>query len=843
MASIDYQEARKEIIKIFTNKDTNGRKVVFWYDAPSNFREDIEKDVFHCCKVLICDKDEFAVKKTIEHEDTTSDYLVYVPHDKPVDTENWLLDMLMYGEEYYADTVALTMRRLNLTNTDLRRVIEKYSKFFDAEGRTKKLSSYVEINDKMSNDDLKMAMMSVLVKASSKSIESILTELVFDGASGSKYADLVKFGFEEYLWDEICQYYNYEGDQKIEVLIKKFFFTALLEQKIDFESLPSFYEQFIIHSQGKMDAKFFIDKLKADKRYEALQLSMASELKIEGLIVARDIASVQSADVFECFDEYIVKKIAESLVNGSIDYDTFDKVISNRLNSMWYQAHQAEYEMLSNTISFYRSIDKSIPVHLLAIEYIKLYTDSLYLTDTYYRRACTSYKQIKYPLPEMEELIGIVDAAYQSKFLDPLGKEYSEALGEQGNWNFVGIDMNDGFYQRIQKNNYKKCFVIISDGLRYEIGRELFEKIRVDNVLKGSEEIKFSMSPIPSETRFGMASLLPHTELTYENKAVLVDGKSTKLISERDAIMRAKNSSYAAIGYEEINNMSRAELRTYMADKSLVYIYHNVVDNTGEHNESKVLDVVPDAVDEILMLIRKLFNSLQISNFYVTADHGFLYRRKKIEESQKYSNIESLNATETSKRFLLSVGRDLEVPYTLDFEIWERSATQAKVITAYSYDLFKSRGGGIQYVHGGTSLQETIVPVIHIGELSAAKNKGSVSPVGVRLKSIVRKITNRSFTLEFEQYEKVEERKQAITCETFLVDEDNNQVSGVYRFVAASESDDTDSRCTKIRFALMNIEFDRNKRYFLILRNVDKPDEYIEKEQFTVDILNFKMFS
>ena len=34
-----------------------------------------------------------------------------------------------------------------------------------------------------------------------------------------------------------------------------------------------------------------------------------------------------------------------------------------------------------------------------------------------------------------------------------------------------------------------------------------------------------------------------------------------------------------------------------------------------------------------------------------------------------------------------------------------------------------------------------------------------------------------------------------------------------------------------------------NKRYYLILRNVDRKDEaFIEKEQFVIDILGFKLF-
>ena len=240
------------------------------------------------------------------------------------------------------------------------------------------------------------------------------------------------------------------------------------------------------------------------------------------------------------------------------------------------------------------------------------------------------------------------------------------------------------------------------------------------------------------------------------------------------------------------------------------------------------------------MLVRKLYNSLQISNFYITADHGFLYRNNRVEESQKYSNVVSMHPTEAAKRYVLTDDSSLNIPYSLEFPL--NAAGDYKVITPYGYDLFKTQGSGLQYIHGGASLQETVVPIIHIGELSSAKNKDAVTPVGVRLKSITRKITNRSFALEFEQYEKVEGLKQAVSCETYIVDEEGNKVSGTYPFMAASTSDDAATRVTSVRFTLMNIQFDRSKRYYLVLRDVAKPDEYIEKEQFTIDILAFKVF-
>lgn len=840
MANIDYQGARKEIVQIFENSGSE-RKIVFWYDAHVVFKEDIINDKFDCCKVLVCDKNEFSIKKTIEYDDPISNYLVYIPFEKPENSENWLLDVLLYSEEYYADTVALTMRRMNLTNTDLRRVIERHSKFFDAETRSKKLGSYIEISDDMKPEELMMAMMSVLSKASSRSIESVLTELVIDDKLGSKYSDIAKYGLEDFLWDEICRYYNYEGDLKIESLSKKFMFTALLEQAPELDNLPSFYNQYTITNAGKMDAKFFVDKIKVDKRYVQFQSDMAVDLKIDGILTSRDIISVQNADVFECIDDFIIRKISESLLNGSLDYDAFEKVISNRLNSMWYEKHQYEYKLLDSAIDLFRQLDIPIAKELMATEYIKKYAEEYYKVDTDYRIVCSAYKQIEAPIEEIDELVAKIDADYQFKFLDPLGKEFSDSIREQNEWSFPGISMSRDFYQNVQRKNYKKCFVIISDGFRYEIGHELYERIRVDKVLNGTEKIEYAISPLPSETRFGMASLLPHRIIEYMDKLVKVDGMSTNGYEARDAVLRNKNRSYAGIGYEKISQMTRDELRAFMADKSMVYIYHNVVDNTGEHNESKVFDVVETALNEILTLIKKLYNSLQISNYYITADHGFLYRRKPVEESQKYSDIMSLNSIECARRYILTDDSSLNIPYATDFVLSNVSDGQFRLITPYGYDIFKTPGG-LQYVHGGSSLQEIIIPIVHISELRAISSKETVAPVGVRLKSIMRKITNRSFNLEFEQVEKVEDKKQPITCETYIEDESGNKVSGVYKFVAASESDDLDQRVTKVRFNLMNIDFDRSKRYFLVLRDAENTDEYIAREQFNIDILPFKMF-
>lgn len=848
MASIDYQGAKTEIENIFAKADSQ-RKVIFWYDAPKNFKEDIENDTFVNCKVLICNQNEFEIKKTIEHDDTSSNYLVYVPNERPADTENWLLDILMYSEEYYADTVALTMRRLGITNTDLRKVIENHVKFFDSEARTKKLNTYVVVNNETTSNELRIAMMAVLTKAQANNIESVLKELVFEDDDHPKYKDLVKFRFEDAFWNAVCDLYNYDGDLKIETLIKKFMFTAFIEQTVGqnkdasnpFDSMASFYNQFLITGKGVNDAKFFIGGIKSDERYEGLQDGLSLDLKIEGLISTKDITAIQFADIFECLDIEIITKIAGNLASGSLEYDAFERVIMNRCNSMWYEKHKDEYGVLLATIRFLRCLDKPIAKGLDVNEYINKYTTEYYKIDTEYRKAVTYYRNLENPGEVFESLMDLVENSYQFKFLDILGPEYCKALSLQNSWDFVAGDMSDDFYRLIQKNPTKKMFVIISDALRYEIGQEIYERIKINKVLKGGAEISHMVSPLPSITSFGMASLLPHKTISYENKQVLVDGMPTNGLAQRDAILKAKNPNYAAISYENINGFTQKELRAYVADKSLIYIYHDVMDNAGEHNESKVFDVVENCITEIVNLVKKLYNNLQISNFYITADHGFIYRRNEVMESNKYSNIASLGAIETSKRYLVTDDSSMQVSYTTETNLNKVSDGRYKVIAPWGYDLFKTQGNGIQYVHGGTSLQETIVPLIHVSELRSRVDVQVARPVSVMLKSITRKITNRSFTLEFEQMEKVEENKHAITCETFIVDKSGEKVSNEYKFIANSSSDDLETRVTKIRFTLKNIQFDRNKPYFLILKNVNE-DEYIEKIQFNIDIIQFKMF-
>ena len=142
MSESSYVEAKQQLESMF-NRPTDNRHIIFWYDEPKNFEEDIKREVegdgFSNAKIIVYNNNPFTIKTILEKDDPDYNYLVYLPCSRPADVENWLLDTLLYSEEYYADIVALTMRKLELESSNLRDVISHHISFFDSQERKNQL--------------------------------------------------------------------------------------------------------------------------------------------------------------------------------------------------------------------------------------------------------------------------------------------------------------------------------------------------------------------------------------------------------------------------------------------------------------------------------------------------------------------------------------------------------------------------------------------------------------------------------------------------------------------------------------------------------------------------------
>ena len=839
MDNSSYQEARLQLIKMF-NKPSDFRHIVFWYDPNGDFLDDIKADSFDEAKIVVYENNPFTIKTLLEIEDTTSNYLVYFPCNRPKDIENWLLDTLLYSDEYYADMVALTMRKLGLESSKLRDVIQNHLSFFDNKDRINQLSKRIDINDDTKPSDFEMAMMASLVKAEYDKIDYILKELIFDYNNGKKYKDLEKFNFKNLLWDLIGEQYCYSGEEKIENLIKSFLVTSVNQNKSLIIDAPV-WKNLIIKNSSEACCYFVNEILKKDKRYSDLQEDIAGVLRIEDLIKSKGIDSIKSSDEFKVFDRYIINTIVKSLIDGSYDFDFYLKVINDyRLTTRWYDEYINEYEFLRYSILLKKTSDMLIEHDLMPQDYVHKYCDSYYLVDNYYRHAICEYSKINEPTDNETKLIEDIDNTYENKFLSRIGGEFSKTLKKiEPNYDFGSIELSKYFFKNRMNRLAKKQFVIISDALRYEVAVDLVNELNRYEKFNGQAKLEHQITTLPSITMFGMASLLPNEKISYENKQVFVDGKPTNSTEARNKVLSDRNSNYSAIQSEKIMAMTRYELREYMNDKTVVYIYHDVIDNAGEH-EFGVFEACEKAISELVDLVKKLYNTLQISNYIITSDHGFIYRNKKIDASSKYLSFASLGLDDYSQRY--AVIDDLtELSDSNCFKMEYLGGCNSKVYVPYSYDLYRKAGGGIQYIHGGASLQELITPVITLSEMRSRAADNTVEPVKVRLKTATHKVMNKSFSLQFEQLEKVEGKKVAATLNVYFVDENNEAISDKKLLIANKITDNLQERTIDMRFLLKNQEYDRNKRYYLTIEN-SETGVVLEQIQFVIDIVKFKMF-
>lgn len=127
-----------------------------------------------------------------------------------------------------------------------------------------------------------------------------------------------------------------------------------------------------------------------------------------------------------------------------------------------------------------------------------------------------------------------------------------------------------------------------------------------------------------------------------------------------------------------------------------------------------------------------------------------------------------------------------------------------------STSVFKTPGsGGQNYVHGGSSPQEMLIPVI---DIKMEKGHMETRTVQIMLVSLVQKIT----TLDFIQSEPVSDVVKGTSFRLYFVSEDNEKISNENIYVADKRDSDAQRRIFRMRFTFKNKKYDKDKHYYLV---------------------------
>ena len=163
---------------------------------------------------------------------------------------------------------------------------------------------------------------------------------------------------------------------------------------------------------------------------------------------------------------------------------------------------------------------------------------------------------------------------------------------------------------------------------------------------------------------------------------------------------------------------------------------------------------------------------------------------------------------------------------------WNNELADTDGETGLASDIFKVAGAGQNYVHGGCSPQEMLVPMI---DVKVDKGKKETSLAEIALVSLTSKITNLITTLDFVQTEPVSDVVKETSYRVYFISDSNEKISNENIVIADKKDKDTTKRMFRLRFNFKNKKYDKSQKYYLVAYD-DKNDIEVLRHEIIMDI-------
>lgn len=809
--------------------DSEDRQIVMWYDESEEFSEEINNINLANAELFVLDENNWIYAKYyIESENPETNFLVYAPFRKPSDEDNFLADMTHYGTLFSADKINILCQELDIDCAKFRDVLSLYSNFWNASSRVK---AFKELNiQDYSKNRIELGILVVLAGEKTLNFEYVVRKIIIKHfqKDDSILEKFEKYNISEVFWEFAYQHFGYIED---EPTIGKFTISLILNYTAGlFEgTIPKSWKRFII--EDKNNSRVFIDNFMNNNNYMSTFDNISSLLE-DKLNISRDIKnhtvdSYIKCDSFKTFDRKIINHYV-SLLSETKEKIDFDSILELREKCHFYKDFEDEYQLIywaNEFIGLINEFQREILPDDVN-ELINLFTNRFVNIDKAYRKFYYHYDKID-DTDNISYIQFMIENMYANVFLFEINPKFTSLIE---NIKDVSLTKQWRFYKTFIQNNKTKTIVIISDALRYGCGVELKEEL--DKNPTWTNTIQPMLSTVPSYTALGMASLLPNKEIKYKNNTILVDGKQCRSTKERQKILQEYNPDAIAVKFDEINSLKKSELRSLTKGINLVYIYHDQIDARGDNapTENEVFDASQEAIDEITKLTTRLIDSANFTRIIITADHGYIYKKGSLNDSNKV-NLESISAFYKNRRFLLTDDKT-DIPGTKCLSLEYINNEDIYVTVPKGVDIFKLNGAGLNYVHGGLSLEEVIVPVIEVKSKKGGKNQRTVN---LDLIGSNNKITNYETMLTFFQKENVSKTVLPLEASIYFEDDNGNKISNEVIIFADKNSEYSQDRQFKEKFTLKHMSYSKSKRYYLIIKD-EQTDLEVERYEFMIDI-------
>ncbi|WP_028584967.1 BREX-1 system phosphatase PglZ type A [Desulfogranum mediterraneum] len=704
-------------------------RIVFWYDAKQELRNDFEALILPGIEKVDIRNNEYGIKYRLLCEEPEQKFLLYHEGPQPADLDNWLLDLQLGQGEFRTDQVAIWLSELDL-DLDFVKLVAEHAEFFRAIKRKEALKKLLLPDDTRGSIRLKML---AVCTGSEPLLDSVVGSLLQEYAAkrDEKIKMIGRCGLNLFLWEQVSRCYGYTTTEPGD------------EPGVGDFVIELFQSCYAMATDGTVrltpDALVFLKRWKDSRQlessFEILSGDCAEVLGIKNDIATRDFRQLLELDYFRCIDDQIIYDLVTAVTNRTVSGGGVALWVRQRRQSHWHREYHHLYEAVDFAAQFIDHLaEATLSMESLA-DGIQRYIQSWYKLDQLYRKHIYHVRA-----SGQTSLLGTlaeqIENLYSNNYLLKVNDYWQTFVDEAGSWAAQPIPLQKTFFERWVRpflKKGKKICVIISDGMRYEVGNELLSRIRQED--RYGAELAPMLSMLPSYTQLGMAALLPNTNLMVaENQSgtVLVDGLSSQGTTNRAKILQqALSTQVTAVKADELMALKGDECRALVRDHDVIYVYHNRIDGTGDKRESeeRVFAAVEETLEELVRLIKKLTGA-NASNLLVTSDHGFIYQNRAIDESDfSGAEVEGKQILVRDRRFVL--GRGLQEASGLRAFTSSQLglAGDIEVQIPKSINRLRQKGSGSRYVHGGASLQEVVLPVLTINK----KRQSDVTAVEVEI--------------------------------------------------------------------------------------------------------------
>lgn len=762
-------------------------RIVFWYDAKHELRDDFDSLVLEDIEKIVLDNNEFSVKYKIIREQPNQKFLLYRAGAQPAPLDNWLLDIQLAHGEFRTDQVAIWLSELSL-GIEFAEVLKDHAEFFRAKSRKDALNKLIEPSD--SSGMVQLKMLAVCAKSEPKMdtvVESLLQDLAND--KDEKMSLISRSALDGFFWEQMHRYYGYKS----------------AEPSIHDFAIELFKSSYAMATDGQVklsnDALVFLKRWKDSRQYqdsfEMLSDKFSDDLDIRDGLSSRDFKQLIDIDYFRLIDNKIISALANAVLQSDFTAEQIAVWIRQRRQSHWYVDFEHTYQALDNAAQFIATFNQvKIDMDSL-VQGVERYTKSWYKLDQLYRKFIY-HKLESGEVSLLNHLNDKIENIYSNNYLLKLGNRFQEFVESESQWNAAPVLRQDRFFGHWVKpflDNNNKIYVIISDAMRYEIADELVSLIRQED--RYSADIAPMLSMLPSYTQLGMAALLPNETLSIADNTsgtVLVNEQSSQGTSNRSKILKAALQDRGdAITADNFMQLNREGSRELLKANDVIYIYHNRIDHTGDkmHSEGQAFEAAEKTLSDLMKIIKKLA-AANANNILITADHGFIYQNRAIEESD-FSSAEpkGKEILYKDRRFILGKGL-VDSPGLHKFSSKALGLIgDVEVQIPKSINRLRLSGSGSRFVHGGASLQEVVVPVVSINK----KRQSDTSAVEVDiLRGSNSLITTEELTVSLYQSTSVTEKNQPRMLRVGVYTESGELISDSYEMTFDLRSENPRAR-------------------------------------------------